>query len=401
MRRIGIIGGGQLGRMAIEEAGKYDVEVAVLSPEADAPAAALTKGATIASLMDYDAIVDFGRGLEAVSYEIEHVNVAALRELERQGVAVLPSASVLALIQDKGRQKEVWDAAGIPTARWVPLSEDAQARSGPALEAAAAALGGFPVVQKTRRGGYDGKGVLILTQATDVPLPGPSLLEERIDFEKELAVVVVRGEDGSSAAYPCVEMVFDPRANLCDSVLAPARESPELRARAEELARACVEALDRASRKEGGRGAVGVFGVELFLTRSGEILVNEVAPRPHNSGHFSIEACPSSQFDQYLRILLGLPLGSVDLLRPAAMLNLVGDPGCGSGAPRYEGLAAALAQPCVAVHIYGKREVRPFRKMGHLTALGVSAEEALARAEAARSRISIVAAPLSFCGRSG
>lgn len=395
MRRIGIIGGGQLGRMAIEEAGKYGARVAVLTPEAGSPGAELADEVAVGSLADFDAIVDFGRRFDAVSYEIEHVNVAALRELERLGVQVLPGAAVLELIQDKGAQKELWAAAGLPQAAWaaVPgLAAGAPAPLPADLAAAAARVGGFPAIQKSRRGGYDGKGVRLLATAEAEALPGPSFLEERIDFSKELAVVVARGPDGSMAAYPCVEMVFDERANLCDSVLAPAQVPEAVRERAREIALACVEALDRASRAEGrpGAGAVGVFGVEMFLTRDGRVLVNEVAPRPHNSGHFTIEASASSQFDQYLRLLLGLPLGSAELLRPAMMVNLVGEPGA-SGEPEYAGLEAALAVPGVAVHLYGKREVRPFRKMGHLTAVGATAEEAMARARAARAAVRVVA----------
>lgn len=401
MRRIGIIGGGQLGRMAIEEAGKYGARVAVLTPEAGSPGAELADEVALGSLADYDAIVDFGRRFEAVSYEIEHVNVAALRELERLGVAVLPGAAVLGLVQDKGAQKELWAAAGLPQVSWAEVAGAAAGGPAPgpaALSEAAARVGGFPAIQKSRRGGYDGKGVRLLASAEAEALPGPSFLEERIDFEKELAVVVARAPDGSMVAYPCVEMVFDERANLCDSVLAPAQVGEAVQSRAREIALACVEALDRAARAEGaegaagrsGAGAVGVFGVEMFLARDGRVLVNEVAPRPHNSGHFTIEAAASSQFDQYLRILLGLPLGSAELLRPAMMINLVGEPGA-SGEPEYAGLEAALAVPGVAVHLYGKREVRPFRKMGHLTAVGATAEEALARARAARSAIRVVA----------
>jgi 5-(carboxyamino)imidazole ribonucleotide synthase len=248
-------------------------------------------------------------------------------------------------------------------------------------------------VQKARSGGYDGRGVASLSDSNDErALRCPSFAEELVDFERELAVVVARAPDGSTAVYPCVEMVFDPRANLCDSVLAPARISVEQSAEAERIALACVDALCEASERSlsPASGSAGVFGVEMFLTRTGEVLVNEVAPRPHNSGHFSIEACASSQFDQYLRILLGLPLGSTELLRPAMMVNLIGEPG-GAGKAEYRGLEEALAIPGVSIHLYGKREVRPFRKMGHLTALGDTVAEAISRAEAARSHISIIA----------
>jgi 5-(carboxyamino)imidazole ribonucleotide synthase len=387
VRRIGIIGGGQLGRMAIEESRKYLAHIEVLTPEYPSPAAELADAALVGELMDYESVLDLAEGVDVVSYEIEGVNVDALRELERRGKQVIPSAAVLWIVQDKARQKGLLDSAGIPTAPWVALeSTEGEAPAPAALEAAAYSLGGFPLVQKSRMGGYDGRGVRILSSPTDEALPGPSLAEKRVDLAKELAVVVARSPDGFAAVYPCVEMLFDERANLCDSVLAPARIDASTRARAEELALACVRALDA----ETGRGICGVFAVELFLAKDGRILVNEIAPRPHNSGHFSIEACSTSQFDQYLRVLLGLPLGSPELLRPAMMINLFGGPGQ-SGKAEYIGLERALAIPGVALHLYGKREVRPFRKMGHVTAIGRTWDEAMERAEAARDYIKIVA----------
>jgi 5-(carboxyamino)imidazole ribonucleotide synthase len=394
VRKIGIIGGGQLGRMTIEEAGKYGAQITVLAPEWPCPAGDLAEATILGKLTDREAILELGSVVDVVSYEIEHVSVEALRELETGGKLVVPSSAVLALIQDKAAQKRLWDAAGLPTAAW-RLVEGEETRR-PALEEAVASLGGWPVVQKARRGGYDGQGVRVLTGPSSGFLEAASLVEAKVDFTKELAVVVLRDALGHTAAYPCVEMVFDPRARLCDSVLAPADEPASVLARAEALALACVDALGAAA--AGAAGAVGVFGVEMFLTSTGEILINEVAPRPHNSGHFTIEACVSSQFDQYLRILLGLPLGSTELLSPAMMVNLVapaeeGRPGPPAAAPggelMYEGLEKALALPSVAIHIYGKRELRPFRKMGHLTALGKTAAEARERAEAAAAAIRI------------
>lgn len=395
MRRIGIIGGGQLGRMAIEEAGKYLAEIEVLTPDYPCPASELARTVHVGSLLDRESILEFAADVDVISWEIEHVDVGALRDLEAAGSLVLPGSGVLAVIQDKEAQKRLWEAEGLPSAPWSPVAGERPDRA--ALESAAAAVGGFPVVQKARRGGYDGRGVCVLASAAEAgrAIPAASLVEAKVDFAKELAVVVARSPDGSSALYPCVEMVFDPRVNLCDSVLAPADEGPAVLARAGELALACVEALDRAAKREAaaaGRpsaGAVGVFGVELFLTKAGDLLVNEVAPRPHNSGHFSIEACATSQFDQYLRILLGLPLGSAELLRPAMMVNLLGEAGA-MGEPVYEGVEKALAVPAVAIHLYGKSEVRPFRKMGHLTALGASGAEARERAEAARQALRIL-----------
>jgi 5-(carboxyamino)imidazole ribonucleotide synthase len=390
MRRIGIIGGGQLGRMAIEESRKYLAHIEVLTPEYPSPAAELADAVHVGAIDDYESVLEFAEELDVLSYEIEGVSVEALRELEGRGKIVLPSAGILAAIVDKYLQKRMLVGAGIPTARFA-LVEGAGVGGRAALAAAATALGGFPLVQKARTGGYDGRGVAMLASPEDPrALDCPSFLEEKVDFEKELAVVVALSPDGRAAVYPCVEMVFDERANMCDSVLAPARISVAQRAEAEALALACVRALCAESLRalSPPGGSAGVFGVEMFLARSGEILVNEIAPRPHNSGHFSIEACASSQFDQYLRILLGLPLGSPELLRPAMMLNLFAGPGA-SGEALYSGVDAALAVPGVALHLYGKREARPFRKMGHLTAIGATVDEAMARAKAARDRIGI------------
>ena len=389
MRSIGIIGGGQLGRMAIEESRKYLAHIEVLTPEYPSPASELADAAHLGELDDYESVLEFAEGLDVISYEIEGVSVPALRELERRGSLVLPSAGILGAIRDKYAQKKILEAAGVPGARFALVDGPSGRPSPEVLAQAAEKVGGFPVVQKARLGGYDGRGVAVLL-GPEAGLEVPSFVEERVAIEKELAVVVARSPDGKSAAYPCVEMVFDERANLCESVLAPARISVAQRAKAESLALACVEALCEEAVRSGspGSGSAGVFGVEMFLAASGEVLVNEIAPRPHNSGHFSIEACASSQFDQYLRVLQGLPLGDAELLRPAMMLNLLGEEGS-RGAPEYLGLEEALAVPGVAIHLYGKPEVRPFRKMGHLTALGSTAEEAIARAEAARARVRI------------
>jgi 5-(carboxyamino)imidazole ribonucleotide synthase len=392
LRRIGIIGGGQLGRMAIEEARKYLAQVEVLTPDYPSPASDLADVVHVGPLSDRESVLEFASEVDVVSYEIEGVSVEALRELEAAGKLVLPSAGILAAIVDKFEQKRLFIEAGIPTARCV-IVRPAEADLPAALAAAADSLGGFPIVQKAGRGSYDGRGVAVLDrpEAPDA-LSGPTYAEELVDFERELAVVVARSPDGRVVSYPCVEMVFDERSNMCDSVLAPARVGERHRAEAERVAVDCVNALCRAAEASGSpaSGSAGVFGVELFLARSGDVLVNEVAPRPHNSGHFSIEACASSQFDQYLRLLLGLPLGSSSLLAPAMMVNLVGEPGSGSGEPEYLGLEEALAVPGVALHLYGKRETRPFRKMGHLTALGDTVEEAIGRAEKARALVKIV-----------
>ena len=408
MKKIGILGGGQLGRMTIEEARALLCHIEVLSPDYPAPAADLADETLVGDLMDREAVLELASRVDVLSYEIEHVNVAALYEVEATGKPVIPGAGVLAIIQDKVAQKRLMDEAGIPTAPWALIGNGDQPATADLMTGVAAELGGFPVVQKARRGGYDGRGVAVIQNQADAASPAeggrlltaPGFVEKRIDFAKELAVVVVRDLAGHTAAYPCVEMVFDPRVNLCDSVLMPADEPDSVRLEAEKLALGAVAALDAAARRDAaGRGsattgAAGVFGVELFLTRDGQLMVNEVAPRPHNSGHVTIEACTTSQFMQYYRILAGYPLGAVDLLRPAMMVNLLGEAGA-DGEPVYEGLEKALAIPGVSVHLYGKRQVRPFRKMGHLSAIASTIVEAKLRAIDARDALKITALPRS------
>ncbi|TFG82016.1 MAG: 5-(carboxyamino)imidazole ribonucleotide synthase [Spirochaetales bacterium] len=402
MKKIGILGGGQLGRMTIEASRGLLSYIEVLSEEYPAPGAELADETVLGDLMDREAVLELAGRVDVLSYEIEHVNVDALFEAERSGIPVMPGAGLLAIIQDKAAQKSLMDRAGIPTAPWAFVGDGQTPPTAEALIEAAANLDGFPVVQKARRGGYDGRGVASMRNEDDARLPSkggrllsaPGFIESKVDFTKELAVVVARDTLGNVDAYPCVEMVFDERANLCDSVLMPAAETGAVQAEARRVALAAIDALHVATLAEAAErgvpttGAVGLFGVELFLTRDGRILVNEIAPRPHNSGHLTIEACVTSQFMQYYRILAGYPLGSTELLRPAMMVNLLGEAGS-SGEPEYQGLPEALAVPGVSVHLYGKRSVRPFRKMGHLTAIGATAEEAIARAEEARRCIKI------------
>jgi 5-(carboxyamino)imidazole ribonucleotide synthase len=278
---------------------------------------------------------------------------------------------VLAVVQDKLTQKQALADAGIPTAEFVAIPE-------PDPEAFAAF--GYPLVQKARRGGYDGRGVVVMHSAEQFPsrLLVPSLIERFIPAQKELAVLVARGRNGECRGYPPVEMCFRPGENVLDMLLAPAGIGAEISAAAEALAIRTVEAL----------GGVGIFGIEMFLTGDGELLVNEVAPRTHNSGHHTIEACVTDQFEQHLRAVLGLPLGSTEQLSPAAMINLLGAPGH-RGRPVIKGMAAALAIPGVCVHIYGKAATSPFRKMGHVTVLDRDIEVARRKAEQVRALIEI------------
>lgn len=353
--RVGVLGGGQLGRMMLQAAANWDVRVEVMDPAEDAPCRYLTHRFVQGDLMDADAVFAFGKRCDVVTIEIEHVSVEGLRRLREAGVRVVPDPDHLALIQDKGLQKQFLVDHGFPTAPFtlVEAGGDRAAR-------------GFPIVQKLRKGGYDGKGVSVLHHASDAASKGfeaPSLLEDLVPIAKELSVIVARNPSGEVAAFPVVEAIFDPQANLVDYLLSPADLTPDQAARARELALRLVAEMN----------FTGLLAVEMFLDTSGAILINELAPRTHNSGHHTIEAHGVSQFEQHLRAVLDLPLGDTTPRCAAAMLNLVGAPDA-HGTPLYAGLGEALARPGVHAHIYGKAQVKPFRKMGHVTVTGPDAE---------------------------
>jgi 5-(carboxyamino)imidazole ribonucleotide synthase len=371
--RIGIIGGGQLGRMLVAAVNRLGCTAVVLDPTPGSPAGQVAGRQIVGDYHDAAKLRELVDASDVTTFDIEDIDADVLLALESEGHRIHPSPSLLAEIQDKVRQKRLLTGAGIPTAEFAETAQPS---------AAAFSDFGYPLVQKARRGGYDGRGVAILQGAEhlDRLLPVPSLVERFVPAEKELAVVVARGLDGGTVCYPVVEMTFRPEANILDTLLAPARIDADTARRAQDLGVRTVEAL----------GGVGVFGIELFLKADGELLVNEVAPRTHNSGHFTIEACVTDQFEQHLRAITGLPLGRTDLLTPAAMINLLGAEGH-SGRPVIRGLVEALAIPGVSVHLYGKAATRPNRKMGHVTVLDSDLESA--RESAVRvSRI------LEICG---
>lgn len=351
VKRIGIIGGGQLGRLMVMAAHKLGCAATVLDPYRNSPAGQLAGHEIVGNLDDPGPIRDLVETCEVTTFDIESIAADVLIDLARHGHTIRPDPTLLALIQDKLTQKQRFDEAGIPTAEFIAMDR-------PSAEAFRQF--GYPLVQKARRGGYDGRGVAVMKDEEDFHrvLDVPGLVERCVDTEKELAVMVVRSLEGEMRCYPVVEMVFQSEQNILDQLLAPAQIDSGLAAQVQQLAMKTVSAL----------GGVGIFGVELFLTRQGELLVNEVAPRTHNSGHYTIEACVTDQFEQHLRAVLGLPLGATDLLRPAVMLNLLGEPGF-RGRPQIVGLQAALAIPGTSVHLYGKAETRPYRKMGHVTVL--------------------------------
>lgn len=367
-KKIGVLGGGQLGKMLALAAANWDFKIYCLDPTPDAPASAVCAGFTVGDFKDYDQVLAFGADKDLLSIEIEHVNTQALLELERQGKTVHPSPRALDIIKDKGLQKQFYQEHHIPTAHF-ELFDDEKALK----KAITSGAWSLPLVQKTRTAGYDGKGVAILRTLEDLEtklLPGPCLAEALAPIQAEIAVVAARNERNEVAVFPAVEMDFHPEANLVEFLICPARIPALIEVQAEALAEQVIRAFD----------ICGLLAVEMFWTRDGEILVNEVAPRPHNSGHHTIDSAHTSQFEQHLRGICNLPLGSTTSKTPVAiMLNLLGEPGH-KGLVQYVGVEECLALEGVNIHLYGKSQTSPFRKMGHVTITGNTPEEALKKA---------------------
>lgn len=375
-KSLGILGGGQLGKMLLYHTRKWDITTHVLDPSNDAPAILGCDVFVQGDFKDYQTVYDFGKHLTCLTIEIEHVNTEALRQLEKEGVAVYPSAATLEIIQNKGVQKDFYHQHHIPSAkhqRFTNLTTLQQAIRTEKLT--------LPFVWKAARMGYDGKGVSIVrSQEAVLNLPDQEcMVEELVPFTHELAVIVARGTNGETKTYPVVEMEFHPEANQVEYVLCPARVSDEIKQKASEIALKVSQALEH----------VGLLAVELFLTESGDILVNEVAPRAHNSGHLTIEASLTDQFEQHLRTILGLPLGSTHSVSAGVMVNLVGEEGH-TGDVLYKNIEKLLAMEGVTPHIYGKKETRPFRKMGHVTIVHKDINLAREQAEKAKKLISVI-----------
>ncbi len=369
-KRIGVLGGGQLGRMLIEESMRLNLHFNILEADSNCPCAAYANTFIEGSLMDEAKIIELANCSDVLTYEIEHVNTEALLKLEAAGKTIIPSPRILQMIQDKGLQKEFYAKNDIKSGKFFLVNNKSEwARLIPLL-------GSEKFVAKTRKGGYDGKGVAILNtqeiieNPANIPFDGACVLEEYIACEKELAVIVARDTAGNIVSFPSIEMEFDPIANLVTVLISPARIGSILEEKAEALARKVVQALD----------GPGLFAVELFMDAAGEIFVNEVAPRPHNSGHHTIEACYTSQYEQLARILVGLPLGSTELVQAAGMVNLLGAKDF-SGAYQLENLEKISALPGVYVHLYAKAESKPMRKMGHVSILAPNVEEVLEKAK--------------------
>lgn len=374
--KLGILGGGQLGKMLLYTTRKWDITTHVLDPSADAPSRIACDHFVQGDFKDYQTVYDFGKELDVLTIEIEHVNTDALRQLEKEGVQTYPNAATLELIQNKGVQKDFYAQHNIPSSahmRFENLSLLQQAIDTDKLH--------LPFVWKAAKMGYDGNGVKIIRQSEDLDYltDQESMVEDLVPFTHELAVTVVRNPSGEVKTYPVVEMEFHPEANQVEYVLCPARIDDSIKEKATQIALQVSNALNH----------VGLLAVELFLTEEGDIYVNEVAPRAHNSGHHTIETSITDQFEQHIRAVLDLPLGNTDLITTGVMVNLVGAEGH-TGRVHYNNIETALSMKGVTPHIYGKKETRPFRKMGHVTIVDQDINTARETAEKVKQLITVI-----------
>lgn len=370
--KLGILGGGQLGRMLIQEAINYNLTTLILDPDTDAPCKHLANYFECGSITDFDTVYNFGKKADIITIEIEKVNIEALEQLEKEGKLVYPQSRVIRLIQDKGVQKQFFKENNIPTAPFqlVNTKEDIRNSHIP-----------FPYILKQRKDGYDGKGVMKINSIADIDnaFDAPCLIEELVDFEKEIAVIVSRNPNGDMKTFPMVEMEFNAEANLVEFLISPSTYPQSIQERAEVIAKNIATSLN----------ITGLLAVEMFITRSGEILVNELAPRPHNSGHQTIEGNYVSQFNQHLRAIFNLPLGDTRAINNAVMINLLGEKNH-NGVAKYKGLEKVMAIEGVYVHLYGKKYTKPFRKMGHITIVDQNREKAIEKANYIKETLKVI-----------
>ncbi|MBK8146192.1 MAG: 5-(carboxyamino)imidazole ribonucleotide synthase [Bacteroidetes bacterium] len=352
-KKLGILGGGQLGKMLLQCSNVWDIHTKVLDPDAEAASRYTCTEFVQGSLQDFDTVYQFGKDCDVLTIEIEHVNVEALKKLESEGVSVHPKPASLETIQDKGLQKIFFTANQLPTSDFLLFENKMEV-----LDALQRGTIKIPFVQKTRKAGYDGRGVLIVNEEKDLEqlFDTPSLVEDKVELLHEIAVIAVRNEQGEIKCFDPVLMDFHAGANMLDLLLFPAPLEDDLCQQAKAIAQTLIEKFE----------ICGLLAVEFLINPQGKIFINEVAPRPHNSGHQTIESCYSSQYQQHIRGILSLPLGSTELILPSAMVNLLGAEGH-TGPVKYEGLEDCLSKEGVAVHLYGKKISKPFRKMGHVT----------------------------------
>jgi 5-(carboxyamino)imidazole ribonucleotide synthase len=373
--KLGIIAGGQLGKMLVLAASNWDVKTFILDKEIHCPASSVCTNFMQGDPGNFDDVIRFGRMVDMLTFEIEDINTDALQVLKSEGRRIIPDPDILSFIQDKGLQKEFYAVNGIPTSGF---------RLFPGKQEIINALNQrnlhYPFVQKTRRGGYDGRGVAIIRGKNDLEklLEGSSVVENLVPIKKEISVIAARNARGEIKTFPAVEMEFNDDANLVEKIICPASLDNSVSREATELAHNMVSAMD----------LTGILAIEMFVDNDGRLLVNEIAPRPHNSGHHTIESSITSQFEQLLRAIFNFSLGSTRLKLPAVMINLLGEPGH-EGPVRYEGLTECMGIPGVKVHLYGKKITKPFRKMGHVTVLDSTIDEAREKADLVKQKIKI------------
>jgi len=379
--KLGILGGGQLGKMLLAETRKLDIQTYILDLSKEAPSQFGATQFFIGDLMDFDTVYNFGKKVQLLTIEIENVNLDALDKLEVEGLKVFPSPKTLRLIQNKGKQKDFYIQNNIPTSKYIRFNGLAKLKSAINNQQLGIDTLSFPFVWKCAQFGYDGNGVKIVRSLSDIEnLPNVECIaEEMVPFKNELAVIVARSASGEVKTYPVVEMEFHPEANQVEYVICPARIDENVAQKANEIALKVSKSFNH----------VGLLAVEMFQTDDDEILVNEVAPRPHNSGHYSIEASYTSQFENHIRAILNLPLGNTASKVAGIMVNLVGEEGY-SGQVIYENIGKIMAIDGVTPHIYGKRETRPFRKMGHVTIVNKDMNEARRIAEKVKNTIRVI-----------
>jgi len=373
--KLGIIAGGQLGKMLALAASNWDIKTYILDPDENCPAASCATHFIKGNHHNFDDVFNFGKKVDMITFEIENVNIDALKKLKKEGTKIFPEPETLELIKDKALQKEFYSLNCIPSAEFKVYTTKEEI-----IDAIQKETIKLPFVQKLRTGGYDGKGVAVIKTKTDVInlVDGSSIIEESISIKKEISVIVARNSNGEIKCFPPVEMEFNPTANLVEMLICPASISESIEVQAKKLATLIISKLN----------FIGLLALEMFIDQQNKIWINEIAPRPHNSGHHTIESIITSQFEQLLRAIFNFPLGSTHLKMPSVMINLLGEQGY-AGKAKYEGLTEVMAIEGVKIHLYGKKTTKPFRKMGHVTILSHTIEDAKHKAKSVKQKLKI------------
>lgn len=375
--KLGIIAGGQLGKILALAASNWNINTYILDPNKDCPAASCANVFVQGNYLDFDDVYNFGKKVDLITFEIENINIDALKKLKAEGLKIFPDPETLYLIKDKGLQKVFYSEHNIPSAQFELY---------PSKEAIIAAMETdkikFPFVQKLRTGGYDGQGVAVIKNKSESNklLDGPSVVEKCLSIKNEISVIVARNQAGQIKCFPPAEMIFNQEENIVEKIICPASTSDALN----------IEAIGLATQIAASLNIVGLLAVEMFIDQQDKIWINEIAPRPHNSGHHTIESAITSQYEQLLRAIYNFPLGATDLKMPSVMINLLGEPGF-EGKVKYEGLSKAMAIEGVKIHLYGKTHTKAFRKMGHVNVLATTIEEAKEKADLVKQTLKVKA----------